>query len=200
MGEEHIDTNAEFNEWCPDEFVQAPTGGLNASAWDMATYVRFYLNRGRCDDIQVLQSASIDRIETAATLPCTKLGRFGAYGVYNNVMPEGPFVFHGHNGAVPGGLSEMAYLPEEGCGCAVMINSGNGIALYQITKLMRHCLTNDLPRPGLPPVVPINPDLRGQYTGYYQCISPRDQWLYGFERMIHITRLTFDADGKTATT
>ena len=42
---------------------------------------------------------------------------------------EGAFVFRGHGGAVAGGLTDMAYLPDYGRGYAVMINSGNGDAL-----------------------------------------------------------------------
>ena len=60
---------------------------------------------------------------------------------------EGPFVFRGHGGGIMGGLTDMEYLSNYGRGYVVMINSGNGKALYQITKLVRQYLTRDLVPP-----------------------------------------------------
>jgi protein-L-isoaspartate O-methyltransferase len=86
-----------------------PTAGLNASARDMANYLRFYLQRGSLDGTQLLSAASIERMERGETLPAAKLGRMVEYGLFNYEFPYGPFVFHGHNGAVMGGITEMGY-------------------------------------------------------------------------------------------
>ncbi len=41
-----------------------PAGSINASARDIANYVRFYLQRGSVDGTQLVQATSIERMET----------------------------------------------------------------------------------------------------------------------------------------
>jgi CubicO group peptidase (beta-lactamase class C family) len=170
-----------------------PAGAINASAKDMANYVRFYLQRGSLDGTQLLQASSIERMETTKTLPSAKLGNVAGYGLYNYATFEGAFVFRGHNGGVMGGLTEMAYLPDYGRGYAVMINSGSGKALNEIGKLVRQYVIRDLTPPVLPPVASVPAELQRHYAGYYQGISPRVQLFYALERLINIGRLVFTA-------
>ena len=176
-------------------FAMRPAGAINASAKDMANYVRFYLQRGSFDGTILLQPPSIKRLETPETLPAAKLGDFAGYGLYNYAICEGAFVFHGHGGAVTGGLTDMGYLPDAGRGYVVMINSGSGKALYEIGKLVRRYVTRDLPAPPLPPVAHIPNELKQHYDGYYQGISPRSQSLYWLERLILIEKLKFTSNG-----
>ena len=177
-----------------------PAGAINASAKDMANYVRFYLQRGSLDGTQLLRASSIERMETTESLPSAKLGNVAGYGLYNDAFLVGPFVFRGHDGAVMGAFTEMAYLPDYGRGYAVMINSGNGKALRQIAERVRHYVIRDLTPPALPPEVPVPPDLQRHYAGYYQGISPRVQMSYPLERLIAIERLVFTAKGLSITT
>jgi CubicO group peptidase (beta-lactamase class C family) len=181
-------------------FCFRPAGSVNASAKDMANYVRFYLQRGSLDGAQLLQPASIARMETTETLPSARLGSMAGYGLYNHAMPEGAFTFRGHGGAIMGGLSEMAYLSDTGRGYAVMINSGNGHALLRITKLIRSYLVRDLTPPLLPPPVSVPAELQRHYGGHYQIISPREQWLYAFDRLAQIKKLTFTSDALSTST
>lgn len=176
------------------------SGAINASAKDMANYVRFYLQRGSLDGAQLLDCSSIERMERAETLPSAKLGRIAGYGLYNQAFFEGPFVFRGHGGAVTGGLSEMAYLPEHGRGYAVMINSGDGKALFRIARLIRRYVVRGLTPPALPQTVPVPAEKRQEYGGYYQLISPRQQWLYPFYRLIAFQKLSFTAEGLSTIT
>ena len=188
----HPDGVTPYPYW---HFALRPTVALNASAADMANYLRFYLQRGSLDGTPVLQTASIERMETTETMPSAGLGRMYNYGLCNYPMLSGPFVFRGHNGAVMGGMARMAYLPDQGRGYAVMINSGSFEAIYRIGELLHRDMTNNLAAPALPPVVPLAPGLRQHYQGYYQFISPTAQWAYGFERLITVKKLTFDASG-----
>jgi CubicO group peptidase (beta-lactamase class C family) len=188
----HADGITRFPYW---HICFRPSGAINASAKDMANYVRFYLQRGSLDGTQLLHSSSIERMERAETLPSASLGTLAGYGLYNHALLEGPFVFRGHGGAIMGGLTEIAYLPDAGRGYAVMINSGNGHALYKIVKLVRHYVTRDLTPPTLPPAVSVPAELKQHYEGYYQAISPREQWLYGFSRLLKIQKLTFRDEG-----
>src|SRR5215831_9639219 len=177
-----------------------PTAGLNASARDMANYVRFYLQRGSLDGAQALQRASIERMETTETMPSAKLGDMLNYGLADYPIPEGPFVFRGHGGAVLGGLARMAYLPGQGRGYAFMINSGNLKAAFQIEKLIRQHMTNSLAPPALPPVAAVPAGLKQHYKGYYQIISPQMQWSYGFEHLLGVKKLTFTTNGLSTST
>jgi CubicO group peptidase (beta-lactamase class C family) len=188
----HPDGVTPYPYW---HFALRPSAAVNASATDLASYLRFYLQRGSLDDTQVLQTASIERMETTETMPSAGLGRMCNYGLCNYPIPEGPFVFRGHGGAVMGGLTKMAYLPEQGRGYAVMLNSGRLDAIYRIAELLRRYMTNDLVAPALPPAVPVQSGLRQHYQGYYQFISPTAQWPYGFERLMRVKKLTFDAGG-----
>jgi hypothetical protein len=172
-----------------------PTAGLNASARDMANYLRFYLQRGSLDRTQVLSAASIERMERGETLPSAKLGPMLEYGLYNYDIPYGPFVFHGHNGAVMGGITEMGYLPEQGCGYVVMINSGSFIAASHIADLIREYLRPKLTAPPLPPVVTVSDELKQHYAGHYQNISPVMQWSQGLERWLNARTLTISTNG-----
>jgi CubicO group peptidase (beta-lactamase class C family) len=178
-----------------------PAGSVNASAKDMANYVRFYLQRGGLDGTQLLQASSIERMETTQTLPSAKFGNVAGYGLYNWARFDGAFVFRGHSGAVNGGLTDMAYLPEYGRGYAVMINSGNGRALYQIAELARQYVVRDLTPPALPPAASVPAELQRHYAGYYQGISPRVQLFYPLGRLLNIKRLVFTtAAGLSITT
>jgi len=172
-----------------------PTAGLNASARDMANYLRFYLQRGSLDGTQLLSAASIERMERGETLPSAKLGRMFEYGLFNYASPYGPFVFHGHNGAVMGGITEMGYLPEQGWGYVVMINSGSFIAASRITDQIREYLRPKLTAPSLPPVVPVPDELKQHYTGHYQSISPDAQWSQGINRWLNARTLTLTSNG-----
>jgi CubicO group peptidase (beta-lactamase class C family) len=177
-----------------------PSGSINASANDMANFVRFHLQQGGLDGVQLLQPASMARMETTETLPSARLGSMAGYGLYNHAMPEGAFTFRGHGGAIMGALSEMAYLSGAGRGYAVMINSGNGHALLRITKLIRTYLVRDLTPPLLPPPVSVPAELQRHYGGHYQIIGQRDQWLYAFDRLAGIKTLTFTSDALSAST
>jgi len=193
----HADGVTTYPYW---HICYRPTGAINASAKDMANYVRFYLQRGSLDGAQLLQPASIARMETTETLPSARLGSIAGYGLYNHAMPEGAVTFRGHGGAIMGALSEMAYLPDAGRGYAVMINSGNGHALLRITKLIRTYLVRDLTPPLLPPPVSVPAELQRHYGGHYQIISPSEQWLYAFDRLAGIKKLTFTSDALSAST
>jgi CubicO group peptidase (beta-lactamase class C family) len=186
---------------CPYwHIIFRPTGSINASAKDMANYVRFYLQRGSLDGTQLLQASSIERMETAESLPSAKLGKIASYGLYNWARPYGAFLFRGHAGGVMGGLTDMDYLPDYGRGYAVMINSGNIMALYQIAGLVSQYVIRDLTPPALPPAASVPAGVQRHYAGYYQGINPFMQFFYPLERLLNIRRLVFTTNGLSLTT
>jgi len=52
----------------------------------------------------------------------------------------------------------------------------------------------------LPPPVSVPAELQRHYGGTYQIISPRDQWLYAFDRLAGIKKLTFTSDALSTST
>ena len=188
----HSDGVTTYPYW---HIAYRPAGAINASPGDMANYVRFYLQRGSFEGKQLLRPASIERMETPETLPSAKLGRVAGYGLYNYETCEGAFVFHGHEGGIPGALTEMDYLPENGRGYVIMINSGNGRALSRISELVRHYIVRGLTPPVVPPVAFVPAEVQRHYEGYYQEISPRLQMTYGLERLLNSGRVGFTTNG-----
>jgi CubicO group peptidase (beta-lactamase class C family) len=171
-----------------------PSGAINASARDMAGYLRFYLQRGSLDGELLLSPASIDRMEKATTTWGAEAGLEAGYGLGNYTSTRDGFVFHGHNGGVNGGLTEMAYLPEHGLGYAFMINSGNGAAFVQISELVQKFLVRELPEPQLAPAVAVPSEVAETYTGYYQPASPRAELQHFIDRLGGQVRLSVDGE------
>ena len=87
---------------------------------------------------------------------------------------EDGFVYHGHDGGVEGGLTEMAYMPEYGVGYFFSINTGNGDAFGKIGDAIRAYITRGLTPPAEPVVgqLPANAD---EYVGWYEPAAMRIQ-------------------------
>ena len=60
-----------------------PVGAINASANDMAAYVRFYLNRGSVNGREVMPASSINRMEIPTRTWAAKHGLKTGYGMSN---------------------------------------------------------------------------------------------------------------------
>src|SRR5512146_21127 len=115
-----------------------PAGAINASAREMGNYVRFFLNRGAVNGVQLISADSIARMETPLTYYGARAGLRTGYGLNNYTsLDDNGFVWHGHNGGVQGGLSELAYLPEDGVGYFFSINSSSGKAMRQMSRLLQ---------------------------------------------------------------
>jgi hypothetical protein len=121
-------------------------------------------------------------------------GLRAGYGLSNYWTVNDGFVYHGHNGGVNGGLTEMAYMPEYGVGYFFSINTSNGDAFDRIGKTIRAYLTRELTKPAVPPAGSLPADAE-TYAGWYEPDSPRVQMFYFFERLASLARVHF-ADGK----
>ena len=174
-----------------------PSGAINASAREMANYVQFFLNRGSFAGTQLLSAASIERMERPATTLAAQAGMRSGYGLSNYVTIADGFVYHGHNGGVEGGLTELAYLPDQGLGYVFFINSGNGEAFDQIGKLVRAYVTRDLPKPALPLPATINAAALRPFLGYVEPVTPRQEITRFLDRVLGVRRFSLDK-GKLA--
>lgn len=168
-----------------------PAGSINVSAEDMGQYVRFLLNRGAVDGRQLLPVAAIERLErTEASLTAASGLELG-YGLHISRYADSTgFVWTGHDGGVNGGLTNMAYIPELGVGYAFMINSGDGEAYSEISRLIRDYLTRDATRPARPPRGAMPAEARTVYAGWYRPDNPRMQHAYFLERLFGLARVS----------
>lgn len=179
----HEDGKTPYPYW---HILQRPAGSINASANDMAAYLQFYLNRGAIGGRQIVPSSDIDRMEVPESTWAAKQGMKTGYGLSNYWSIEDGFVYHGHDGGVEGGLTNMAYMPDYGIGYFFSINSGNGDAFEKIAKAIRAYITNKLEKPALPAVASL-PTNAGDYAGWYEPNSPRVQLTHFIDRLAGLT-------------
>jgi CubicO group peptidase (beta-lactamase class C family) len=187
----HPDGKTPYPYW---NILYRPAGAINASANDMAAYVRFYLNRGTVNGTQIMPASSIDRMEVPTRTWAAKQGLETGYGLSNYWSIREGFVYHGHDGGVNGGLTDMAYLPDYDVGYFYSINSGNGDAFERIGHAIRAYVTRELKKPTLPPEAPL-PRSTTDYAGWYEPDSPRVEMAHFLVRLIGLARIRFD-DGR----
>ena len=184
----HGDGNTPYPYW---NILYRPAGSINASANDMATYLQFYLNRGVANGKQVVPPSCIDRMENPTSTWAAREGLKPGYGLHNYWSFHEGFAYHGHNGGVEGGLTEMAYMPEYGVGYFFSINAGNGDAFDKIGKAIRAYMTRNLQKPALPSEQPL-PAEAADYAGWYEPNSPRIERLRFMERLLGLSRVGFN--------
>lgn len=191
----HNDGKVPYAYW---NILMRPAGSINASANDMGAYVQFYLNRGAVGGKQLVPAADIDRMEVPASTWAAKDGLKNGYGLSNYTTVQDGFIYHGHDGGVEGGLTDMSYMPEYGVGYFYSINTGNGDAFDKIGKAIRAYITNKLEKPAIPPVAPL-PANAADYAGWYEMDSPRVQMFHFLDRLASLIWIHFN-DGKLLVT
>jgi CubicO group peptidase (beta-lactamase class C family) len=187
----HSDGKTPYQYW---NILFRPAGSINASANDMAAYLSFYLNRGAVNGTQVLPAASIERMEIPTRTWAAKGGLKAGYGLSNYWSINDGFVYHGHNGGVEGGLTEMAYMPDQGVGYFFSINSGDGGAFEKIGKAIRAYITRELTKAPLPAIAALPADA-AEYAGWYEPDSPRVEVASFLERLLGMGHVRV-AEGK----
>ena len=165
-----------------------PSGSINASPKDMAKMIKFFINRGRIDTLQLISEASLNRMETPESTTGARAGMQNGYGLGNYSTSHKSYVYRSHGGGVNGGLTDFSYLPSHEVGYVVMVNSGDQHTLGQISYLIREYQTKHF-----------NSDkvFRNQskaitdpvINGYYIQINPRIQMMYYVERIINVKQL-----------
>jgi CubicO group peptidase (beta-lactamase class C family) len=184
----HYDGVTPYPYW---NILYRPAGSINASAKDMAAYIQFYLNRGAVNGVQVVPATNIDRMENPASTWAAKEGMKAGYGLSNYWSIQDGYVYHGHDGGVAGGLTEMAYMPEYGVGYFFSINSENSDGFDRVGKTIRAYITHNLQKPPLPPVAPL-PANAAEYVGWYEPDSPRIELTHFLERLTGLSHIRFE--------
>lgn len=171
--------------------LHRPIGAINASANDMANYLLFYLNRGSMHGTQLIPAATFDRIEVPTSTWAAKEGLHVGYGLNNYCTLHDGFVYHGHDGNVPGGLTAMGYMPMEGVGYFYSLNSGNHEAFEMVGAIIRAYITRDLQKPSVPPAGSLHENINA-YSGWYEPNSSRMEMFAFLERLIGLAYIHFE--------
>ena len=178
--------------------IMRPSGSINASPRDMARMVAFFLDRGRAQGRPLVSEASLVRMERAESSVGARAGLEVGYGLHNYSSRHEHWNYREHGGGVNGGLTEFAYLPEAGVGHAIMINSDDGAALREISKLVRGFETRAVEAPAVEaPAVEAPAELSAAHrdlAGYYQTINPRQAMAYFIERIAGVQRIHAEGD------
>ncbi len=176
----HNDGRTPYSYW---HIIYRPAGSINASANDMTNYLLFYLNRGAVNDIKVIPSKDLDRMENPATTWSAKEGLKGGYGLGNYWTVQNGFVWHGHNGGLDGDLTEMAYMPDIGIGYFYSINTSDEKAFLKIGEVIRAYITSKLSKPSVPAAVPLSAKAT-DYAGWYELDSAREESMHFLECLL----------------
>jgi len=178
--------------------IHRPGGSVNASIEDMANYVRFHLQRGSLDGRQILQAASIDRLETPKTLPAARAGVTVGYALCNWSIFKAGYKWHGHDGNTDACQVAMEYCPELGVGFVVMMNSNRGSALGRSVDLVQRYVMRNAPAKVFPPPGPKPSFLNQAFAGTYRNIARRDEGYTDFvEGIRSVRKIRVDDVGMT---
>lgn len=173
--------------------IMRPSGSINASPRDMARMVTFFLDRGRAQGRPLVSEASLARMERAESSIGARAGLEVGYGLHNYSSRYEQWTYREHNGGVNGGLTELAYLPGAGVGHAIMINSDDGTALREISRLVRGFETRALAPPAVEAGGALTAEQRAM-AGYYEPINPRQERGRFVERIVGVQRIRAEDD------
>ncbi len=176
-----------------------PSGALNARPTDLARFGQMLLGRGTRADTTLLDTASVQRMETPHTSLAARNGLEAGYGLGNAASPQEGFVYHGHAGGISGFIARYGYLPDHNRGYVVMLNSEDGVAQGQIADLVRDYQTRSLSPPEPPPIAEVPSDTVAQHTGYYVSFTPRNEIARFVERVLGIAHVDETAKGLSVT-
>jgi CubicO group peptidase (beta-lactamase class C family) len=183
----HSDGETPHHYW---DLLYPAIGAINACANDMANYLLFYLNHGHVQGLPVMPAHLFNRLEVPFSTWAAKEGLRVGYGLGNYWAIHDGFIYHGHDGNVPGGLAVLAYMPEEGMGYFYSLNSENRQALKDVGTAVRAYITRSLQKTFIPPVTSLSEKAK-TFAGWYEPNSPRMQLSFFLERLVGLTYVHF---------
>jgi CubicO group peptidase (beta-lactamase class C family) len=171
--------------------LMRPSGAINASANDMVQLLDFFIHSS---NQSILSEESLDSMRQPQGSSLAESGLEVGHGLSHFIEAKDGYIWYGHSGGVNGGLADFKYIPELGIGYYVAINSNSGDAIYEITKLLKAYLTEDL----IPPVTPYNADTTVDteaLAGYFRVVNPRNSSLYFIEYLLSVGRIESRPEG-----
>jgi CubicO group peptidase (beta-lactamase class C family) len=158
-----------------------PAGNLMASPRELAALVQLALGRGRFRGRAVISPAGMARIERSETAQLDAGGTSYGLGNFSDVSERVPI--RGHDGGIDGFLSSYGYLPGQGTGFVLLVNSTRSLrAVIAIRHLLVEYLLQYETVPP-PPRAEVPEAELARWAGTYHTASPRHQLMAFVERL-----------------
>lgn len=143
-----------------------PSAALTGPPEDMVNMLKFFINRGKINNVQIISDSSLQRMERMESMHIGHSEVFKGAGLTNAAEYYKNFVYRGHGGSVPGSNADFCYLPQYKMGYAVMINGNDQDVLNKISYLIKEYQTKDLPQQVVAPKKSIHKSTQ-DLSGYY---------------------------------
>ena len=157
----------------PEKYAQVysrPSSSVNTSVKDMAQLLQFFIQKGSVNGIAILHPDSIQKMQTPTTTLGAEQGITAGYGLTMEIHANKNFAMVGHNGGLPGAITQFSYLPELNSGFVLMLNASNGEAYWKISSVIEEFLLKDA-RKEQAKAIPL-PQKYKNLTGYYAPTNP----------------------------
>lgn len=174
-------------------------GALNSSPADMGRLLQMLLRQGALPDGQsgvLLRPETLARMRTPTTTLGAAQGLQVGYGLGHESTSFGRSsrLFHGHNGAVTGGLSQLVYEPSLGRGYVLMQSNDNFSAFFRLSRrLHEHLLAGRASEAAAPPQR--LPDAWRDMGGWYRHVTPRRELTRLTEDLTDLSHVEVRGDG-----
>ncbi|UCG31326.1 MAG: beta-lactamase family protein [candidate division WOR-3 bacterium] len=146
-----------------------PAGHAHSSVLEMAQYVRFFLNYGKSNGLQIIKPETMDRVEMPQTSLASRMGLFNGYGLGSEWSYRNQHRWRGHNGATFGYYSDFWYNHDLNIGYVVLVNqfdmqsAGN---VRKLRELIAEHLTENV-KPDFQPIISVSREQLEDYCGTY---------------------------------
>jgi CubicO group peptidase (beta-lactamase class C family) len=194
---QHLVTNYSGQENPKEEpywdILRRPAGSLNAPALELMPFVQMLMNRGTYHGNKLLDSASVDRMETPTASLAAEAGSKEGYGLHNYTTSFKGHVFHGHDGGVNGGLAHYVYNSDLNIGYIVLVNyDGEGFGKLNdaVMETIMKEVSSTVPSASL-----LSKGEIEECVGYYRSTYPRSQMTYFLEWPMGISHV-YEQAGK----
>lgn len=169
-----------------------PAGAFNSHAEDMSRFLRFMINDGAADSLQVVAKHVVALMEKPVYTLAARAGLPVGYGLGNYTFDKSlPVQFHGHDGGIDGFVSSYGYNRELQIGFALSNNAGKGMG--EMVNLLKKFLTRDAEAQA-PPVAPLDARAMQEYVGYYVFKASRNQLFAFVDRLVNTCEVTMEND------
>jgi len=144
-------------------------GHTHSSVLDMTQYVRFFLNYGKSNGVQILKPETVTRIETPVTSLASRKGLLNGYGLGSEWAFRNQYKWRGHNGAQFGFYSDFWYNHDLDIGYVVFVNQFDFQSARNVRKLRDLVATHltENTKPVFQPTLSVDKIQLKKYCGTY---------------------------------